>query len=239
MKILLFFLWIPYLACSQPQENDWVKEYQEDYKNVVKNFYTLLYNEKTNNQKLSEIYWDATLDSGMFKKLKPYLNEITGGLSKDEIFKIIDKAEISDDGLQFGVYIELSFSGAKRICFELGSKDLPTIIQYIGLSDGTLLGSIVRNESPTQKLLLVGISNVKDGYINVREAPSNEAKVIDRITDKEYFYYVPNSNSEWVQVSRKDDIKAIIGYVYKSQIIKYFAMPNEIQKKVAKERKSD
>lgn len=238
MKILLFFLCIPFLACSQSQENNWVKDNQEDFKNVVKNFFVLLYNEQTTNQKLSEVYWDATLDSGMFKKIKPYLNELTNGLTKVEIFKIIDKAEISDEGLQFGVYIELSFSGDKKIYFGLGS-DIPTIIEYIWLSDGTLLGSKVRNETPAQKLLLVGIINDKDGYTNVREAPSNEAKVIDKITDKEYFYYVPNSHNDWLQVSRKDDIKTVIGYVHKSRILKYSAMPNEIQKKVAKERKSD
>jgi hypothetical protein len=239
MKTILFFLCVSCLVCSQPQENDWVKQHQEDYKNAIKNFYGLLYNKMTTNQDLSEVYWDAVLDSGMFKKVNPYLNELTSGLPKDQIFKIIDKAEISDEGLQFGVYIELSFPGDKRIYIELGSKDLPTIIQGIWLSDGTLLGSKVRNEFSIRKLLLVGIINEKDGYTTVMEAPSNEAKVIDKITDKEYFYYVPNSSSDWLHVARKDDIKTIVGYVHKSRIVKYSAMPNEIQKKIAKERKSD
>ncbi len=170
--------------------------------------------------------------------MKPYLHELINGLSKEEIFKIIDKAEVSDEGLQFGVYLGLSFSETKKIYFGLGA-DMPTIIDAIWLSDGTLLDSKVCNESPVQKLLLVGIINDKDGYTNVREAPSNEAKVIDKITDKEYFYYVPNSNSDWWQVSRKDDIKAIVGYVHKSRILKYSTMPNEIKQKIAKDRKSD
>lgn len=238
MTIILFFLCIPFLACSQPQENDWVKQHQENYKSIVKDFYALLYNQQPSNQILSEVYWDASLDSGMFKKIKPYLNELTGGLPKDEIYRIIDKAEVSDEGLQFAVYLELSFSKNNRIYFELGS-DIPSIIDKIWLSDGILLGSKVRSESPVQKLLLVGIINDKDGYTNVREAPSNEAKVIDKITDKEFFYYVPNSNSDWWQVSRKDDIKAIVGYLHKSRILKYSAMPTEIKQKIAKDRKSD
>jgi hypothetical protein len=238
VKIIFFFLCIPFLACSQPQENDWVKQHQEDYKNVVKNFYALLYNEQASNQKLSDVYWDASLDSGMLKKIKPYLNELTGGLPKDEIFKIIDKTEVFDEGLQFAVYLELSFSINDKIYLELGS-DIPSIIDKIWLSDGTLLSNRVRNESPVQKLLLVGVINDKNGYTNVREAPSNDAKVIDKITDKEYFYYVPNSNSDWWQVSRKDDIKAIVGYVHKSRILKYSAMPNEIKQKIVKDRKSD
>ncbi|MFN9582475.1 MAG: SH3 domain-containing protein, partial [Bacteroidota bacterium] len=200
--------------------------------------YTSLYNEKTTDQKISEMYWDATLDSGMFNKIKPYLNELTGGLPKNEVYKIIDKSEISDEGLQFAVYLELSFSKNNKIYLELGS-DMPSIIDKIWLKDGTLLGSKVRNESPVQKFLLVGILNDKYSYANVRVAPSNEAKVIDKIINKELFYYVPNSNSDWLQVSRKDDIKATIGYVHNSQILKYSAMPNEIQKKVVKERNSD
>lgn len=238
MKIILFFLCIPFLACSQPQENDWVKQHQEDYKNVVKNFYAILYSEQTSNQKLSKVYWDASLDSGMLKKIKLNLNELTSGLTKDEIFKIIDKTEVTNEGLQFGVYLELSFPESKKIYFGLGS-DIPTTIEYIWLSDGILLGSKMRNESPVQKLLLVGVINDKDGYTNVREAPFNDAKVINTITDKEYFYYVPNSNSEWWQVSRKDDMKAIAGYVHKSRILKYSAMPNEIQKKITNDRKGD
>jgi hypothetical protein len=238
MKIILFLLFIPFLACSQPQENDWVKQHQEDYRNVVKNFYALLFNEKSSNQMLSAVYWDASLDSGMFKKIKPYLNELTGGLPKDEIFRIIDKAEICDEGLQFAVYFELSLSKNNKIYLELGS-DIPSTIDKIWLSNGTLLGSSVRNESPVQKLLLVGIINDKDGYTNVREAPSNEAKVIDKITDKEYFYYVPNSKSDWWQVSRKDYIKAIVGYIHKNRILKYSEMPNEIKKHISKDRKSD
>lgn len=279
MKIILFFLCIPFLACSQPQENDWVKQHQEDYKNVVKEFYTLLHKDDISIQEFSKVYWGAEIQadaylflkdslklkdsdliypspysalvhkrvsstdesaspSYVFKKMKPYLHELINGLSKEEIFKIIDKAEVSDEGLQFGVYLGLSFSETKKIYFGLGA-DMPTIIDAIWLSDGTLLDSKVCNESPVQKLLLVGIINDKDGYTNVREAPSNEAKVIDKITDKEYFYYVPNSNSDWWQVSRKDDIKAIVGYVHKSRILKYSTMPNEIKQKIAKDRKSD
>lgn len=85
MKILFSFFYLPILSCSHAQENDWVKQHHEDYKNVVKNFYALLYNEQTSNQKLSDVYWDASLDSGMFKKIRPYLNELTGGLPKDKI----------------------------------------------------------------------------------------------------------------------------------------------------------
>lgn len=239
-KIILFFLYVSFLACYQvqAQESDWVKQHQEDYKNVVKKFYSLLYNEQTTDKMLSEVYWDAALDSVIFKKMKPYLNELTGRLSKDEIFKIIDKAEVSDEGLQFAVYLELSFSKHNKIYLELGA-DIPTIIDKIWLNNGILLGSKVRNESPVQTLLLVGTINDKDGYTNIRERPSKNAKITDKITDKEYFYYVPNSNSDWWQVSRKDDIKAIVGYVHKDRILKYSAISNEMKKKVTKDRKSD
>lgn len=238
MKIIFLLLYIPFLVWSQPHQNTWVNQHQEDYKNVIKNFYALLYGKQISNQKLSNVYWNASLDSEMSKKIKPYLKELTGGLPKNEVFEIIDKAEVSDEGLQFSVYVELSFLKAKRIYFGL-SSDIPTIIEYIWLSDGTLLNSKIEKKCPAQKLLLVGAISDKDDYTNIRDKPLKNAKVIDKITDQEYFYYVPNGNSNWWQVSRKDEAKAIIGYVHKSRILKYSVMPDEIKIKVIKDRKSD
>lgn len=233
--MFLFILCIPFLAYSQTQENDWIKQHQEEYRNVVKNFYTLLYNEHISNQMLSKVYLDASLDSGMFNKIKPYLGEITFGLSKHQIFIIIDKAEISSEGLLFGVYLELSFSEKKKIYFEL-SSDIPTMIEYIWLSDGTLLSNKACNEFPVQMLLLVGGVNDINGYADVMETASINSKVVDKFTNNEFFYYVPNSNCDWWQVSRKDDIKEIIGYVNKKQILKYSSMPNEFQTDIRKKR---
>lgn len=238
MKILLFFFCLPILACSQAQENNWVNQHQKDYKNVLKDFYALLYNQTTTNLMLSDVYWDASLDTGMLKKVKPYLEELTNGFSKDEIFRIIDNAELCNEGLQFAVYLKLSFPKKYRIYFELGS-DMPSKIDKIWLSDGTLLSSKVRNESPVQKLLLVGVINDKDGFTNVREGPSTESKVIDKITANEYFFYIPSSTSDWWQVSRKDDVKAIIGFVHNSRILKYSSIKNEMKRKIEKDRNDD
>lgn len=236
MKKILFLLFLPLLGYSQTAETDWIKQYQTDYKNIVKDFYKILYDKKSINKNLSSFYWDAVLDTSMLKKIRPYTDELTCGLSKNELLSIIDDAEISDEGLQFSVYIKLSMTNGKHIYFELGSKDLPSIIQNIWLSDGVLFSSIIQNEIPVQKLLLVGASNEKEGYTIVRKNPSNSSDVVDRFTIKEYFYYVPNSTNDWWLVARKDDTRAILGYVNKNQIMKYSEMPNEVKMHARKDR---
>lgn len=233
MKIIILFLCFPFLACSQSQEKDWVKQHQEDYKNVVKNFYTIIYSNQASSQKISDVYWDASLDSGMFYKIEPYLKELTDGLSVEEIFKIIDKAEAYDDGLQFGIYIELPLSEKNKIYFGLGS-DIPTIIEYIWLSDGTLLGSKVRNESPVQKLILVGTINDKDGYSNVRKNPDKNAQIITKFTKNEIFYFTP-TKSDWWPVYKEEGGKQI-GFINKTRILRYIDFPPKLKEKVKKLR---
>lgn len=235
----IFLLLIPFLCFSEFKQNDLPNRYQKNYVRVVKQFYIFLYNGKETNKKFSDVYWEATLNTQMLKELKPYMNELTNGLSQNEIFKIIDEAQISDEGLKFGIYVELSFPNGKNLYFELGSKDMPVIIQNIWLSDGTLLDSKVHKESNAEELLLVGMINDNDGFTNVRYKPSTSSKVVAKISNNKYLYYVPNSDREWWAVAMKDDIKAIIGYVHKSRIIKYSDMPREIKRKVIKERDSD
>jgi len=174
--------------------------------------------------------------SYIFQKIKVHFSDLTNGLSISEITKLIEKSKVYNEGLEFSDYLELSFSENKKIYFELNT-DTPTQIIYIWLSDGNSLYSIISNEPNPQKLLLAGAINDKDGYSNIRERPSKNAKIIDRFTDKEYFYYIPNSSSDWWQVSRKDNLKCIIGYMHRSKIFNYYEMPGILKTKVLKDRK--
>lgn len=238
IKITLFLLFSPLLAYTQTRESVWIEQHKNEYRSVVKKFYSSLYNEQSSNKEFSETYWDASLDSAMIKKTRSFFNELTSGLQKAEVLKLIDNAEISDEGLKFSVYVKLVLSETNQIYFELGS-DLPSVIDKIWLSDGVLLGSKIRAERPIQKLLLVGIIEDKESYANVREFPSRQSKVVGKIMANEYIFYVPNSKSDWWQVSKKDDLKAIIGYVHKSRIIQYGKMPKRLQNQLARERNRD
>lgn len=239
MKMFCIFLSIPLIACCQINETKWIELHNKDYKNIVKKFYFTLYEKESTNKNLAEVYLDAALDTGILKKVKPYFKKLTGKLSKEEIYKIIDRAEVTDEGLQFGVYVELLISDYEKIYFELGSKDLPTIIQYIWLGDGTLFNSLISSDSFfVQKLLLVGIINDKDGFSNIREKPSINSKIVDKFTTEDFFYYTPDNANDWWLVYRQDDIKARVGYIHKSRIIKYSKMSDSIKEKITKKRQS-
>lgn len=278
MRVIFFsylFLFTPLLACPQQQEIYQTSQPPEVYKNVVKQFYIVLYKKSATISEFSAIYAGARIDddismylkdslkltpsdivpfklrvergkninesttsSYIFKKVKAHFSDLTDELSLSELMHLIEKAKAYNEGLQFSDYLELSLSERKKIYFELNT-DTPTQIIYVWLSNGCSLYSIINNELYPHKLLLVGTINDKDGYVNIRDKPSKDAKVIDKITDKEYFYYVPNSDSDWLEVSRKDDMKSIIGYVHKSRILKYSEMPYEIRKVVIKDRRND
>mgnify|MGYP002375931239 FL=1 len=127
----------------------------------------------------------------------------------------------------------MPLSEKNKIYFGLGS-DIPTIIEYIWLSDGTLLGSKVRNESPVQKLILVGTINDKDGYSNVRKNPDKNAQIITKFTKNEIFYFTP-TKSDWWPVYKEEGGKQI-GFINKTRILRYIDFPPKLKEKVKKLR---
>lgn len=59
-----------------------------------------------------------------------------------------------------------------------------------------------------------GVINDKDGYVNVREEPNTQSKIVGKIMDKEIFNYWLTSDN-WYIVETKDGTR---GYVYKDRI---------------------
>ncbi len=84
---------------------------------------------------------------------------------------------------------------------------------------------------------MVGTIQDKDGFVNVRKEASSTSEITGKLTTQEYFFYIPNSTKDWLEVSRKDDQKAIIGFVHKSRIRTFDSMPDNLKKKVIKDRK--
>ena len=54
-----------------------------------------------------------------------------------------------------------------------------------------------------------------DGYTNIRNGMSSNAKIIDRLFEGEHYEVFPSSDSNWWIVNTKDNVK---GYVHKSRI---------------------
>jgi hypothetical protein len=173
--------------------------------------------------------------SFLFKKAKPYFNRLTLGLTHAEISKQIEKAIIFNDGLNFTDYLELTLKGNQKIYFQF-TADMPTIIEDIWLNDGVLFDDLMNNEKSKEKLLLVGGINDKDGYVNIRETKFGKSKVVGRIKNNDFFYYIPNSENDWWEVSKEDNYRKTQGFVHKSRILNYTYLSTELKNKIKKSR---
>lgn len=241
-------------------------------KNVVKQFYELLYKDSVSIHEFSSVYANASLHydtrlylrdslgiknpnweleenrnklidtkktpSYVFKKIKQNLNDITFGLTYNQVVEIIDKAEVSTQGLEFSKIMELNFQNNKKVYLAL-NNDTPTQILAVWLNNAVLLADFINNENNPQKLLLVGTINDNDGFVNIRKEPSGNSEIIGKFKEDDIFYYVPDNSCNWWQVSHKENTKSIIGFVHKSRIKNYIDMSDGLKQKVEKERNAD
>ncbi|HRH35859.1 MAG TPA: hypothetical protein PKY12_12415 [Catalimonadaceae bacterium] len=177
----------------------------------------------------------AKTKSYIHSKMIPFIPELTYGLSYSQISKCIDQSKTFNDGIEFGDYLVLNFPNGEKIYFGIGN-DPPSHIEYIWLSDGILLNDKVNKEKNPQKLLLVGAIADKDGFAYVRQKPAKDSRIKDSISAKDYFYYVPNSNSNWLEVTRSGNPNSILGYIHKSRILPFESISDKIKKRVKKDR---
>ena len=166
-------------------------------------------------------------------KLKTF-NTLTQGYDKEYIFQLINKSSIYNNGLMFSDYLLIRFPNGKEIRFEL-NKDSPTSILYVWLFDGKLLDDVISDSKTIQYLVEVAMIKDPDGFVNIRDKPTFNSKIIGRLYKNEIFYFTNVSNSEWYPV-RKNENTEIIGYIHKSKILRFSDFPKNIKDKVIKER---
>lgn len=228
---ILNFLFYSFSLNAQEKEQ-WLKLQTPYYHNIIKRFYSMACVGKTDSSKIEQLKFITRINP----LLSRYCEELSKNLPEKQLDSIIDASEICDEGMEFGVIISVCLSKSNTIYFGVDS-DTPSKIQYIWLNDGTSLNSIINNVAPREKLFLVGSVNDKDGYVNIRNGPSSTAKVTGTLTNRDYFYYIPNGNSDWWQVARTENLKALTGYVHKSRILKFNDMSRSLKNKVRRDRR--
>lgn len=178
-------------------------------------------------------YIDKNSSSMIIKEMRLYIKDLTEGLSRQQIYYLIDHAKIYNQGIYNLDFLELSFPNKKTIYFELNTDD-PIQINWIYLDNGYLLEGKFYNNKP-DKLVFVGTVNDPDGYVNVRERPSLNSKTVSKFTSGNYFYYYPDNGAEWLLVKSKEDGPSI-GYVHKSRIQNYTEFSDDLKKRVIEDR---
>ena len=244
LTILLMFLSTLLFAQSEKQDR-----FEKHYRQLVKDFYRQLFKESVTVKEFSEIYvYAGYIDSDLTKKhlntdkmkselmnsiKTKHFDELTNKLTINEINNVIEKSEISSDGYDFEIIMELPLSKNYSIYFDL-DNDIPGRIEYIFLKNAINIGSM-DNKEYKEQLFRPGIINESDGYTNLRENPNSKSKVVGILKTNELFFYSPIGDSDWYPVQMRYLGKKI-GYIHKSKIIKYSNFPKQIKVKVDKIR---
>ncbi len=244
----------------------------DNYKEVVKQFFAFLYQKSVSIDEFSSVYANASLDydtglflrdslgiqcydfeltrkrdqsidvkatpSYVFKNVRQNLEDITFGLTYDEVVNIIDNAVVSTQGLKFSEIIELRFPGEKRIFMEL-NKDTPTQVLWVWLNNATLLDDVINGSTNPQRLMLPGTINDSDGFVNIRKDPDVNSQIVDKFLEDDIFYYIPDNDVNWWQVAHVEDSRTIVGFIHKSRIINYNDMSVELKQKVFEKRNAE
>ncbi len=160
-----------------------------------------------------------TIESKVFQVIKKYMLELTQGLNYESICKQIELSSVINEGYEFSMLLELKLTEKSILYFEL-NRDSPKQIQYIWLSSGRSLGDLVQGTKTVEKLKRPGIINDPDGYVNLREKPAKNSRIIGKLVRNEVFYYIQTNETDWWLVYRDEGGKQI-GYIHKSRIRKY------------------
>ena len=251
--ILVFFIAIS-MSCF-PQKSG-ISIYERHQRDLVKDFYRLLFKDSTTISDFAKVYVLAdeekraspfkvrinkiensipgNITSVLMQKIKrEYYNELTDNLRLETILQLVDRADMYNDGYLFGVILELRLPTQYSIYFEIDS-DIPGLIERIYKRDAIALCSS-GSDTYVEQLFRPGMINDKDGYTNIRKEQSQNSQVVYKMKRNDLFFYSPIGGSDWYPIS-KDDGGKIIGFIHKSRIIKYQSFTKTMKEKVERIR---
>lgn len=172
--------------------------------------------------------------SATLQKIRQYKKGLTQGLDYESIAKLLDSAEVSDEGEGFSTLLKLTFSNGKTIYFEIG--DGFDSIEQAWFPSGESLEKLTGSRYAYSAILKrPGIINDPDGYTNIREKPDKNSVIAGKFTKNEIFYYTPISDTEWWPVYKTEAAKQL-GYIYKDKILEYAKFPQKLKDKVKEQR---
>ena len=150
-------------------------------------------------------------------------------LGLEEIYEIVRKAPVFNDGYWMHSFVEVKLSDKQTIYFQVNMIP-PTEIDCVWLSDGTALS----DHSETKEYFIrPAIINDSDGYTNIRKQPNANSEIVRRILKNELFFFTPTSKSDWYR-AYNSFLSPCIGYIHKSKVTVYDDFPESIKNKVRK-----
>lgn len=173
--------------------------------------------------------------SSALQKIRQYRTELTQGLDYASIAKLLDSAEVFEEGGEFYKILKLTFPNGKTIYFDIVGDD-PDRVEQVWLPSGKSLEELTRSKYAYSAILKrPGIINDPDDFTNIREKPDKNSAIVGKFAKNEIFYYTPISDTEWWPVYKTESAKQF-GYIYKDKVLEYVKFPQKLKDKVKEQR---
>lgn len=171
--------------------------------------------------------------------------------NKDVVLDALNKAETFYYGGVLDSMVVLNL-GDKGLYFRVSTEgqkyDYTDILDIFDSNGRNLL-----SETNTTTMQFAGVIDDPDGFVNVREKPSIDSKVVEKIKKDELFFYTPIWGTNWCKVEvihfkkhlenndeNEDDSKNealdyethFAGYIHKSRIMPFEKCSRKIQRRI-------
>ena len=185
-------------------------------RSVIKKFYKKLVQ--------GEEMKSLSLDSYRAQLLRSKKQLLTQGYDLNMIYKVIDKAKAYTDGEWMDTIVALSFPNGNTVYHQLTDG----LWNHVWLPNGHDAFDTSLTPSSYKRIAMI---NDPDGYVNIREKPNANSKIVRKIREGEMFYFTPISKAEWYPVYLKE-APPCIGYIHKSRIKTFGDFPKKLQDKI-------
>lgn len=173
------------------------------------------------------------------------------GKSKDVVLDALNKAETFYYGGVLDSMVVLNL-GDKGLYFRVSTEgqkyDYTDILDIFDFNGRNLL-----SDTSTATMQFAGVIDDPDGFVNVRDMPSVNSKVVEKIKKDELFFYTPIWGTNWCKVevihfkkpledydegedeSKHEDLEYethFVGYIHKSRIMPFEKCSRKIQRRI-------
>ncbi len=145
--------------------------------------------------------------------------------TKDDIAAAISKSKVYSYGSLLDSIVEIRLG--QKVLFYRISVERPDPCFVLDVYDSNGVNLLYHNDY----LRFPAIINDPEGYVNIRQNKYSHSRIVNKIKNRQIFFYTPSTFSKWYQVYLKDGGKCC-GYIYRTKILPYESCPKNIRKQM-------
>lgn len=163
-------------------------------------------------EELMDYYSHIDTASVYFLKVREQRTELTQDLAKEEMRQLVNiHSRLLNFG-DLGMVLRINFRNQRYLHFVMKVQPNDTVaITGVYLTDGSSVANRIF-EGRNEYLMLPGTIKDPEGYVYVRNSPSDNALIEGKITEGDVFMYIPDSEARWWKV-KMDGRSQVEGYV--------------------------